>query len=335
MQNFSEIQTAAFDEIRNKIEEFSTVNSITELLDKEHLIPEIQELIHFLKISQRYLSSPSANSQFNTITPNEDVNENNQDFEKYIAEEEVIFNNELNEIEESAIDHPEFHIEELEEEAAFNNHLNEIDDTEHQEENQEEIILEDSNHPTELQENILFENVMNSDIQSIAELTEEMIEDTTKLSKEEKLQQLNEVAEEIQEQHYEEKKFRLANIKGLKKIQTLFEDEFQNQNGDQIIEKPKESIGGSLLKSNVPTDFMEAEKPKPEFKLDLNDRIAFTKTLFGGSQSELNNTINILNSFKTLEEAKEYLSDVYYKKNWEQSEEYAQRLWSLVENKFQ
>jgi hypothetical protein len=34
---------------------------------------------------------------------------------------------------------------------------------------------------------------------------------------------------------------------------------------------------GSILKSNIPTHFMEAEKLKPEFKLDLNDRIAFSK----------------------------------------------------------
>ena len=79
---------------------------------------------------------------------------------------------------------------------------------------------------------------------------------------------------------------------------------------------------------------MEAEKPKPQFKLDLNDRIAFTKTLFGGSQSELNEVVGNLNSFKTLEEAKEYLSDLYYQKKWSKVDEYAQRLWILVENKF-
>lgn len=63
-------------------------------------------------------------------------------------------------------------------------------------------------------------------------------------------------------------------------------------------------------------------------------RIAFTKTLFDGSQTELNETINLLNSFKTLDEAKEFLSDEYYKRKWEKHEDFAQRLWSLVENKF-
>ena len=84
----------------------------------------------------------------------------------------------------------------------------------------------------------------------------------------------------------------------------------------------------------MPTSYMEAEKPKKDFKLDLNDRIAFTKELFGGSQTELNEAIKILNSFKSVDEAKEYLSDLYYQKNWKKSDDYAQRLWALVENKF-
>jgi hypothetical protein len=91
---------------------------------------------------------------------------------------------------------------------------------------------------------------------------------------------------------------------------------------------------GSILKSNIPTNFMEAEKQKPEFKLDLNDRIAFSKMLFEGSQAELNEVVAHLNQFQTLEEAKEYLSDLYYERKWNKVDEYAQRLWILVENKF-
>lgn len=79
---------------------------------------------------------------------------------------------------------------------------------------------------------------------------------------------------------------------------------------------------------------MEADKVKPEFRLDLNDRIAFSKMLFNGSQSDLNETVAHLNGFRNLEEAKEYLSDLYYERKWSKVDEYAQRLWILVENKF-
>lgn len=142
------------------------------------------------------------------------------------------------------------------------------------------------------------------------------------------------------EAYQQEKKIRLANIKGLKAVQTLFDDdplerEILQEKPEKVVEIPvvKEDLG-SIVKTNIPTDYMEAEKQKPEFRLDLNDRIAFSKTLFGGSQSELNEVVAELNRFKTLEEAKEYLSDLYYEKNWSKVDEYAQRLWMLVENKF-
>lgn len=138
------------------------------------------------------------------------------------------------------------------------------------------------------------------------------------------------------QESYQEKKIKLANIKGIKAVQSFFGDDhlevkWPEEKQDSVI---KEENTGSILKTNIPTGFMEAEKKKPEFKLDLNDKIAFSKTLFGGSQSELNEVITRLNSFRTLEEAKEYLSDLYYSRKWNRVDEYAQRLWILVENKF-
>jgi hypothetical protein len=133
----------------------------------------------------------------------------------------------------------------------------------------------------------------------------------------------------------QEKKIKLANIKGLKSIQSLFDDDPLERELPQEKHEPiAKEENGSLLKTNIPTNFMEAEKSRPEFRLDLNDRIAFSKMLFEGSQSELNAVISDLNSFRTLEEAKEYLSDLYYSRNWRKVDEYAQRLWVLVENKF-
>lgn len=138
------------------------------------------------------------------------------------------------------------------------------------------------------------------------------------------------------EAYQQEKKIKLAHIKGLKAVQTLFDDDHLERDlpEEKTVPVEKKEDSGSILKTNIPTDFMEAEKKKPEFKLDLNDRIAFSKTLFGGSQSELNEVVAHLNSFTNLEEAKEYLSDLYYSKKWNKVDEYAQRLWILVENKF-
>ncbi len=129
---------------------------------------------------------------------------------------------------------------------------------------------------------------------------------------------------------HHDKKFKLANIKGLKVAKSLFDDDHLEE-----VEKPAPVQNpGSLLKNNVPTDYMEAPKPKPEFKLDLNDRIAFSQYLFGGSQSDLNQVVSVLNSFSSLDKAQEYLSDIYYERDWKKVDNYAQRLWTLVENRF-
>ena len=41
-----------------------------------------------------------------------------------------------------------------------------------------------------------------------------------------------------------------------------------------------------------------------------------------------------LNEARNLDDAKEYLSDLYYDRDWKPVDEYAQRLWSLVESRF-
>ncbi len=140
----------------------------------------------------------------------------------------------------------------------------------------------------------------------------------------------HEVYESSDSSEHHEKKFKLANIKGLKIAKSLFDDDPLEE-----IQNPVPAHNsGSLLKNNVPTDYMEAPKPRPEFKLDLNDRIAFSQHLFNGSQIELNQVVAVLNSFTSLEKAQEFLSDIYYEREWKKVDSYAQRLWSLVENRF-
>ncbi|SEH35615.1 hypothetical protein [Chryseobacterium culicis] len=167
------------------------------------------------------------------------------------------------------------------------------------------------------------------DRRKIVEIDRPVPEDTDRHPSDESFENL--------EAYQQEKKIKLANIKGLKAVQSLFDDDHLETELPLPKEKEPAAVKedtGSILKSNIPTQFMEAEKQKPEFKLDLNDRIAFSKMLFGGSQTDLNDAIFQLNQFKTLEEAKEYLSDLYYERKWNKVDEYAQRLWILVENKF-
>lgn len=207
----------------------------------------------------------------------------------------------------------------------------------------EEILLEEATEKLEPMQNSQFSFAMEKE-QPIAEVSNDdyearLAEKEAKLKElEENRRKIVEFSEENTQKVYEsqtqaeshDKKFKLAHIKGLKIAKSLFDDDHLEEE-----EKPVPvQTSGSLLKNNVPTDYMEAPKPKPEFKLDLNDRIAFSQYLFNGSQSELNQVVSILNSFNSLEKAKEFLSDIYYERDWKKVDNYAQRLWTLVENRF-
>ena len=207
----------------------------------------------------------------------------------------------------------------------------------------EEILLEEATEKLEPMQDSQFSFAMEKE-QPIAEVSNDdyearLAEKEAKLKElEENRRKIVEFSKENTQKVYEsqtqaeshDKKFKLAHIKGLKIAKSLFDDDHLEEE-----EKPVPvQTSGSLLKNNVPTDYMEAPKPKPEFKLDLNDKIAFSQYLFGGSQSELNQVVSILNSFNSLEKAKEFLSDIYYERDWKKVDSYAQRLWTLVENRF-
>lgn len=92
-----------------------------------------------------------------------------------------------------------------------------------------------------------------------------------------------------------------------------------------VIEENKQqsirSINDTLFKSNL--------------QIGLNDRIAFVKHLFDGSQEDFNRVLSQLNSFKTEKEAKDFLNNLVKPDyNWSTKVEYEQRLVELIERKF-
>ncbi|NIF05816.1 hypothetical protein F3J23_10200 [Chryseobacterium sp. Tr-659] len=339
----------------NEITEEEAVfnNQLNEIEEKEAGEP-YSEVVNFVD-EEKILADSQPDSD-------EDIDENM--FDNEVTEEEAIFNNQLNEIdsneEEEAVEkndknetdfavvneakesvvtetipsifdtemlEDEMLIEESEEQFISSNVSIEQGEMATDTSNVENILSEiknDHEEEHEKEENILAEVY---DRRKIVEIDKPVPEETDKHPSDESFENLDE--------YHHDKKIKLANIKGLKAVQSLFDDdplerEVPNEKEPVVVKEET----GSILKSNIPTNFMEAEKQKPEFKLDLNDRIAFSKMLFEGSQTDLNDTVAQLNHFKTLEEAKEYLSDLYYERKWNKVDEYAQRLWILVENKF-
>ena len=95
-----------------------------------------------------------------------------------------------------------------------------------------------------------------------------------------------------------------------------------------IVEKTEEkheikqrSLNDALFKNNI--------------QVGLNDRIAFVNQLFDGSQQDFNRVVSQLNSFKTEEEAKNFIYEfVKPDYDWSAKEEFEQRLIQLIERKF-
>ncbi len=86
-------------------------------------------------------------------------------------------------------------------------------------------------------------------------------------------------------------------------------------------ENKRRSLNDALFKNNI--------------QVGLNDRIAFVNQLFDGSQQDFNRVVSQLNSFKTEEEAKNFIEEfVKPDYDWSAKEEFEQRLMELIERKF-
>ena len=115
---------------------------------------------------------------------------------------------------------------------------------------------------------------------------------------------------------------------------------------DPVFVKPNEV---SLFQSETAAETaaeVEAEEPKSAttinsafaktIEIGLNDRIAFVNHLFGESNEDFNRVISQLNTFDTLEEAKNFLNEMVIPDYdyWVGKEDYIERFMTVVENKF-
>ena len=70
--------------------------------------------------------------------------------------------------------------------------------------------------------------------------------------------------------------------------------------------------------------------------IGLNDRIAFVKHLFGGSNEDFNRVISQISTYDSFQEVQQFIVDMVKPdyNNWEGKEEYADRFMNLVEKRF-
>ena len=77
------------------------------------------------------------------------------------------------------------------------------------------------------------------------------------------------------------------------------------------------------------------DKLKTNIQIGLNDRIAFVKNLFEGSQEDFNRVISQLNTLKTEKEAKKFINKIVKPDyNWSEHEDLENRLLAIIERRF-
>ncbi|MFK5890282.1 MAG: hypothetical protein QM486_06080 [Flavobacteriaceae bacterium] len=106
------------------------------------------------------------------------------------------------------------------------------------------------------------------------------------------------------------------------------------------IEAAKKSLEPSLTDDKKPLNATNRASLNDKLlnsgiSVDLNDRIAFVKHLFEGSQEDFNRVLSQLNTFENEEDSKNFiLNQVKLDYSWEGREDYEARLLLLIERKF-
>lgn len=110
---------------------------------------------------------------------------------------------------------------------------------------------------------------------------------------------------------------------------------------------PSKKVEFQEKEKEVEPEIVVLEKAEPKamslnerlakgINIDLNDRLAFTKHLFGNSSEDYNRVLNQLITFDTFGETKQFIEDMVKPdyNNWEGKDDYAHRFMEILEKKF-
>lgn len=205
--------------------------------------------------------------------------------------------------------------------------INKVEEEEKQEvqtakETIENIVTEESSPVKTIESIIEVTKELEEDVTSIQEKTKDIFIEETPIIKED-ISTTKDIIEEIEPPKATlEEEFKDAISADI--ATNLFEKVtketpiVENISTEEI---KKRSLNDALFNKNI--------------QVGLNDRIAFVKYLFDGSQEDFNRVLSQLNSFTELQEAISFLNDfVKPDYNWQNKEEYENRLMDLIERKF-
>ena len=216
----------------------------------------------------------------------------------------------------------------------------------------EEIISEETiETPLEVKEEIVVEKEPAIEEEIIAEEEAEIEEEITAPETAPFLPAF-ELSEE--EEVEEEKAAEIETPKKMEAVQISFEDLLGGNYSDAQFVKvhPLENIPTAIAIDfeEKQLDSIEEAKPEPvepktaslneklakNINIDLNDRIAFTKHLFGNSSEDYNRVLNQLITFDTFYETRDFIQEMVKPdyNNWEGKQDYEERFMDIIEKKF-
>lgn len=128
---------------------------------------------------------------------------------------------------------------------------------------------------------------------------------------------------------------------------TFFEkvEQIENESTEIAVEIPiaidiEEKIAEPIAKVNSENEEAKIvslnDKLSKGINIDLNDRIAFVKHLFGNSNEEYNRVLSQLITFNSFYETRDFIEDMVKPdyNNWEGKDDYAERFMEIIEKKF-
>jgi hypothetical protein len=189
--------------------------------------------------------------------------------------------------------------------------------------------------------------VIDETVETVEEIVEEVVEEPAKevVQVVETIKNEVEEAKEIQTKEEVEVNFAIEDDlvendeRDLQTPQFTLEDEFK----DAISSDVATALFEKATKENPVVEAPKEIKPRSlndaifsaNLQVGLNDRIAFVKHLFEGSQEDFNRVLSQLNSFKTEDEAKTFLQEfVKPEYDWSAKQEYEERFMNIIERKF-
>ena len=222
----------------------------------------------------------------------------------------------------------------------------------------DEIVIEEINNEEVVTEDILVDEIEEEIVEVVEEVPEmDFEEEEITFDKSEELEVSNnfgfQPAFELDVEYDEEP------VKKQEVVQISFDDLLGENYSETLFVKvdPVENVPSAIaIETESDTDWesdtdqiseMASTENEPKavslnetlskgIKIDLNDRIAFVKHLFGNSDEDYNRVLNQLITYDSFEEAQNFIEDMVKPdyNSWEGKEDYSQRFIEIIEKKF-